>query len=141
VPLKEQEGAVVQQVKWSEKPWLRWITLFITSSTLLCCALPITLVLLGFGSVVASLNYNIPGLVFLAENKLWTLALSALLLLCMAWIIWRPNQSCPTDPKLGAYCKSASFWNKRVFFLSVGIWCIGVFFSFALLPIRRLLNI
>ena len=48
-----------------EKPYLKWLTLFIASGTLLCCALPILLVTLGFGALVASLNYNIPGLVFL----------------------------------------------------------------------------
>ena len=47
------------------KYYLRWVTLFVTSATLLCCALPILLVTLGFGVVVASLNYNILGLVML----------------------------------------------------------------------------
>lgn len=123
------------------KPYLRWVTLFITSGTLLCCALPILLVSLGFGAVVASLNYNIPGLVFLAEHKLWTLSLSALLLLFLAWVIWRPNQACPTDPDLANHCQKAKRWNQRIFWLSVGIWAVGFFFSVLLLPLRQLLNL
>lgn len=123
------------------KPYLRWLTLFITSGTLLCCALPILLVSLGFGAVVASLNYNIPGLVFLAEHKLWTLSLSALLLLFLAWVIWRPNQACPTDPDLANHCQKAKRWNQRIFWLSVGIWAVGFFFSVLLLPLRQLLNL
>jgi len=125
----------------SNKHYVKWLTLFITSGTLLCCALPVLLVSLGFGAVVASLNYNIPGLVFLAEHKLWTLSLSAILLLFLAWVIWRPNQSCPSDPELAATCKSAKRWNKHVFWLSVVIWSIGFFFSVLLLPLRNLLNI
>jgi len=122
-------------------PWLRWLTLFFTSTTLLCCALPIALVTLGFGAAVASMNYNLPGLLFLAKNKLWTLSLSALLLVFLAWLIWRPNQSCPTDPKLAARCQAASLWNQRIFWICVVIWCIAFFFSFLLLPLRQVLNI
>ncbi len=121
----------------SEKPWLRWLTLFVTSGTLLCCALPVLLVSLGFGAIVASLNYNIPGLLFLAENKFWTLGLSAVMLSFLAWLIWRPNQSCPAELKLAAACIRAKRWNKRIFFASVVIWVIGFFFSVLLLPLRQ----
>ena len=126
---------------WSDKPYLRWLTLFITGSTLLCCALPILLVSLGFGAVVANLNYNIPGLVFLAEYKFWTLGLSALLMLILAWVIWRPIQNCPVDPALASICQKSKQWNKRLFKISIAIWLIGIFFSVLLLPLRQLLNI
>lgn len=61
----------------------------------------------GLGAVVASLNYNIPGLMFLAEHNFWILSLSALLLVFMAGVIWRPNQACPSDPTLAAVCQKA----------------------------------
>lgn len=124
-----------------EKPYLRWITLFLTSGTLLCCALPIFLVTVGFGSVAAAMSYNIPGLTFLAEHKVWTLTISFLFLAFLAWFIWRPNQSCPSDPKLAAACAGSKKWNKRIFVLSVVIWGVGFFASMLLLPLRNLLNI
>ena len=124
-----------------DKSWLRWITLFTTSSTLLCCALPILLVSLGLGSVVASMNYNIPGMFWLAQHKYWTLVLSALMLSFLAWMIWRPNQSCPSDPELAQHCETSKMWNKRIFLVSVIIWSIGVFFSLILLPLRNLLGV
>lgn len=127
----------MDKVNWRDKPYLGWLTLFITSGTLLCCALPIILVSMGFGAVVASLNYNIPGLLFLAENKFWTLSLSALLLPFLAWVIWRPNQSCPAESELAAYCHKTKRWNKRIFWLSVAILGIGFFFSVLLLPLRQ----
>ena len=128
---------VVVDANLPDKRWLRWLTLFVTSSTLLCCALPVLMVSLGLGAAMASLNYNIPGLLFLAQHKLWTLSLSALLLLFLAWIIWRPNQACPSDPALTALCQKAKHWNQRIFWLSAGIWCLGFFFSYLLLPIRQ----
>jgi len=118
-----------------------WVTLFITSGTLLCCALPILLVSLGFGAVVAGLNYNIPGLLFLAEHKVWTFGLSALFLVFLAWLIYRPNQSCPSDVQLARYCAGSKKWNKRIFLLSVIIWIIGFFASYLLLPLRVFLGI
>ena len=124
-----------------DKSWFRWITLFTTSSTLLCCALPVLLVSLGLGSVVASINYNIPGLFWLAQHKYWTLALSALMLSFLAWMIWRPNQSCPSDIELAQYCEISKKWNKRIFWISVIILSIGVFFSLILLPLRNLLGV
>lgn len=124
------------QVDWTQRPHFGWLTLFVSGGTLICCALPIMLVSLGFGAVVASLTFNVPGLLFLAENKAWTLGLSALMLLGLAWLVWRPGQSCPTDPKLAAYCARAKTWNRRIFFTCAVIWGIGFFFSYLILPLR-----
>lgn len=124
-----------------EKPYLKWATLFVASGTLLCCALPILLVTLGFGALVASLNYNIPALIILAENKIWTLTLSALMLIILAWVVWRPKQHCPSDPELSAICQQSKRWNKRVFWVSSMIWFIGFFTSYLLLPMRHFLGV
>jgi len=127
----------VEQLEWSDCPYLLWLTLFVSGATLVCCAVPILLVTIGFGAVAASLSYNVPGLVLLAENKAWTLGLSALLL---AWVAWRPGQTCPVDPRLAAYCEQAMSRNRRILRYSVAIWGIGFFFSYLLLPLRQLLN-
>ncbi len=124
-----------------EKPYLKWLTLFITSGTLLCCALPILLVTLGFGALVASLNYNLPGLFFLAEHKIWTLTLAAFILLILAGVIWRPNQHCPAEADLAAFCKKSKQLNKKIFWLSAMILFIGFFTSYLLLPMRNLLDL
>jgi len=131
----------MKKIKWQDKSWLSWMTLFVSTGTLLCCALPILLVSLGFGSVVASLYYNLPQLVFLAEHKFWILIVSVLLLIVLGWVIWRPNQYCPTDPLLASYCKKSKIWNKGLFCMSVVIWLMGLFFSVLLLPLRQLLHI
>jgi hypothetical protein len=129
------------EINLIEKPYLKWLALFIASGTLICCALPILLVTLGFGAVVASLNYNIPGLMFLAEHKIWTLAFAAFVLMALAWVIWRPNQRCPSEPTFAALCNKSKQWNKRIFWLSSMIWVIGFFTSYLLLPIRNFLNL
>jgi hypothetical protein len=46
-----------------------WLLLFTTSGTLLCCALPITLVTLGLGASVATMASAAPWLITLSQYK------------------------------------------------------------------------
>ncbi|MBL4621239.1 MAG: hypothetical protein JKY89_02465 [Immundisolibacteraceae bacterium] len=126
---------------WQQAATFRWLTLLVTSGTLLCCALPILLVSMGFGAVVAAAFYNLPGLMFLAEHKLWTLGIAGALLLVLAWVVWRPGQTCPADPALAELCQASKRWNQRILLLSSVIWMTGFFFSMLLLPLRRLLAV
>lgn len=120
---------------------LGWLALFASTGTLLCCALPILLVSLGFGAVVASLTSSFPLLVTLAEYEGWMFSLSALLLGGTAWIIWRRPQSCPADPVLASHCERSRVWNKRLFWVAIGIWSVGFTSAFLLLPIRNYVGI
>jgi len=51
---------------------LNYFSLFSSFSTLICCALPSVLVLLGMGTTVASLLSAAPWLVDLSRHKTWT---------------------------------------------------------------------
>ncbi len=117
-----------------------WLVLFASTSTLLCCALPILLVSLGMGAVVASMASNIPFLVTLSMHKAWVFAGSGVLLLLGWWVLYRSNRVCPTDPELKHLCTKASKWNIRLYWVSVFIWLIGFFSAFLLLPITEMLG-
>ena len=63
--------------------------------TLICCALPIVLVALGAGSVVASLVSTAPWLVALSRNKEWVFLVAGGLLAADYWILYRStNGAC-----------------------------------------------
>ena len=79
-------------VTWS------WVLLFSTSGTLVCCALPITLVTLGLGTTVASMASAAPWLVELSQHKGWIFLGSGGLLGMALWAIYRPGRAGPTDP-------------------------------------------
>jgi len=85
---------IARQKKWG------WFVLFTSSSTLLCCALPILLVTLGLGAVSATLFETLPILVTIAQNKLWMFVGSAVLLAFSGVALYRPGRHCPTDPVL-----------------------------------------
>ena len=120
---------------------LTWFTLFTTTSTLVCCALPIIFVTLGLGATVAAMTSALPFLVILSQYKIWVFGFSGFMLLISGWLMFRPDRHCPTDKKLGEACTSVFKWNKRIYWFSVVIWCIGFFAAFLALPLRIWLNI
>ena len=102
-----------------------WVLLFTSTTTLVCCALPIMLVALGFGAVSAAMFSNFPFLVTLAHHKIWLFSGSALLMALAAWALFRPGRACPTDPVLAAKCEQADRWNRRLFLVASGLWIVG----------------
>lgn len=117
------------------------VTLFTSGGTLVCCALPITLVTLGFGSAVAGLTGAWPWLITLSQYKGWVFAVSAGLLAFGGWMILRRGRTCPADPKLGRLCTTLDAWNRRLYWTSVSIWGIGFFAAYLLLPVSRFVGL
>lgn len=128
------------QYHWYEQSF-SWFTLFASSGTLICCALPIILVTLGMGATVAALTSSLPFLIVLSKHKIWVFIFSGILLSVSAWFIYRSDQTCPTDPQQASACTIAKTWNKRIYWFSVIIWSIGFFAAFMALPLRKLLGI
>ena len=115
---------------------LTWITLFATMGTLVCCALPITLVALGMGATMASLVSNVPFLVTLSQHKILVFGISAALLALSGWLLYRSGRACPTDPQLAALCERTQKWNRRIYWSSFGLWSVGFFAAFLALPLQ-----
>ncbi len=115
---------------------LTWLTLFATTGTLVCCALPITLVTLGMGATVASLVTALPFLVTLSQHKVMVFGISAVMLALAGWMMYRPGRACPTDPALRALCERSQKWNRRIYWVSIALWSIGFIASFLALPIQ-----
>ncbi len=101
--------------------------------TLVCCALPSLLVLLGFGSTVAAAVSAAPWLVVLSQNKAWVFLASGLL------IIGSRGYSEYVVPRIvpeGATCPPAlGRWTRAIWWTSVGVYGVGFFVAFALGPI------
>lgn len=115
------------------------LALFASLGTLLCCALPIALVALGMGSVVAALTLQLPILVTLSEYKIALFGASAGLLALSAWLLFRTN-SCLADPVLTARCRRVNRTGRRVFWVASSVWLAGLTFAYLLLPLRRLFD-
>ena len=81
-----------------------WLTLFASTGTLVCCALPILFVSLGLGATVAAITSTSPFLLSLAMHKAWVFAGSGLMLLVSGWLLSRPGRAWRSDPELGRLC-------------------------------------
>jgi len=116
---------------------LGWLALLTSMSTLICCVLPILLVTLGFGAVVASLTYHFPVLITLGEQEVLLLGVSGVLLAVAALFNFGRKRACPTDPDLALRCRRINRWNKIIFWTAVCIWSIGFSTRFLLYPVAQ----
>lgn len=108
-----------------------WFGLFSSFGTLLCCAIPSTLVLLGFGATMASFLGNFPQLIWLSENKGYVFGFSFLMLgVSFAGQKYSQSQVCPIDKKED--CEKTKDWSKPLFWVSLSINVIGSFYAFIL---------
>ncbi len=119
---------------------LSYLSLFTSFGTLLCCALPSLLVLLGLGATVASFLSVAPWLVALSRHKTWVFAVSGTLIAGNLLYVYgiaprlqRATGACPADTPEG--CVSAGRFSRTVLWISVGIYAIGVFSAFILGPL------
>lgn len=114
------------------KKTLAFLSLFTSVGTLLCCALPALFVVLGFGAAFAGIVGNVPGLIWLSENKLLIFGVGAFLLIAGGILQWKArNAACPIDSKLGESCTTTRDWSKPLYFGSVAVYLVGAFFAFA----------
>lgn len=104
-----------------------------SSATLVCCVLPAVLVTLGFGAAFAGFIGVFPQITWLSEHKALVFGLGGTMLALAGYFQWRNRViSCPTDPTLGEACKTTRNWSNWVFVISVGLYCLGGLFAFAL---------
>ena len=122
---------------------LSYFSLFTSLSTLLCCALPSLLVLLGLGASVASTLSFFPWLVTLSRHKISTFAISGALIACSFvntyYILpgFRRDECSPDNPNA---CAEASRLSKVLLGISIVIYAVGFFVAFLLGPILSKLD-
>jgi mercuric ion transport protein len=118
---------------------LNYFSLFSSFSTLLCCALPSVLVLLGMGTAVASLLSVAPWLVGLSRHKIWTFSIAGALIAASFVVTYviaprlQAGQSCAADDP--TTCGEVSKASRIVLWGSAIIWSCGFFVAYLLGPI------
>jgi mercuric ion transport protein len=115
---------------------LNYLSLFSSFSTLLCCALPSALVLLGMGTAVASLLSAAPWLVSLSRHKIWTFTIAGTLIAASFAVTYlvaprlREGQQCTAgDPTT---CGEVSKLSRILLWGSALVWTAGFFVAYLL---------
>ncbi len=118
---------------------LNYFSLFSSFSTLICCALPSVLVLLGMGTAVASLLSAAPWLVSLSRHKVWTFSIAGTLIACsfvMTYVVaprLRDGETCNADDP--TTCGEVSKLSRVFLWGSALIYGGGFFVAYLLGPI------
>jgi hypothetical protein len=111
--------------------WTSVLSLFASSGTLVCCALPALFVALGAGAALSSLVSVFPQVVWLSEHKAGLFVFAGLALLASGLLQWRNRTApCPTDPALRAACLKTRKTSLRLYGFSVLVYVVGGWFAF-----------
>ncbi len=109
------------------------VSLLFCSGTLVCCALPALLVLLGAGSVLAALLSWFPALVLLSQQKAKVFGLAALaLVVAGAGLARSARLPCPSDPGEAHRCRRRLRQARWMYLLSCTAFAVGGFATFML---------
>ena len=107
------------------------LSLFASTSTLICCALPALLVSLGAGAALASLVAVFPQIVWISEHKEAIFLLSSVLMVPGGLLQWRNRYApCPVDPDLRNACLRTRRTSLRIYFFSLVLLLVGGWFAF-----------
>ncbi len=115
------------------------LSLFLSSGTLLCCALPAVLATLVGGAAVVSLVSTFPWLITLSQYKSWIFLGAGILLGIQGLLIYRMRgrSACEIGEE---GCQIVGRFTRRVFWMALSIYVIGAFFAYGLTPLLRWLE-
>lgn len=117
-----------------------YLSLFTSLGTLLCCALPSLLVLLGLGATVASFLSAAPWLVTLSRHKAWVFTVAGLLIgsnflyvYVLAPRLKAQAQTCSIEDGPTA-CDTATRLSRAALWVAAVIYAVGFFTAYLLGP-------
>ena len=126
------------------RPDVLWSTLslFTSAGTLICCALPALLVVLGLGATMASLLSAAPWLVTLSRHKIWVFSFAGVMLTAsfVRLYLLAPRFAAACELDASGACSRLHRWNVRLLWISTGIYVAGLFVAYFLGPLLEFLE-
>lgn len=117
--------------KLKETKIVLFFSLFSSFGTLACCAIPSTLVLMGFGASLAGFLSKYPEFIWLSENKGIVFGVSFFsLFISFLSQKYSAKKICPIDKKDA--CSNTREWSSKVFIFSFVINMVGFTYAFIL---------
>ena len=108
-----------------------FFSLFASSSTLICCALPAIFVALGAGASFASLITIFPFLIVLSQYKTSITLFAVVMIVVAGYVNYKTyHMPCPADPELGKACEQTRKRSRYIYYVSVGIFIFASIFTY-----------
>ena len=110
---------------------VNYLSLFTSSGTIICCALPALLVSIGAGAALSSFITVFPQLVILSIYKI-PIFIGAFIMLIIAGMLQyhASGLPCPADKKQAYACMQTRKVSMIIYSTSIGIFIIGLLFAF-----------
>jgi hypothetical protein len=114
---------------------VNFLSLFASSSTLICCALPAMFVALGAGASFASLLTYLPFLITLSQYKTQITIFALVMVIIAGYANYKTyHMPCPADPELGRLCMQTRKRSRYVYYISVVLFIFATIFTY-IIPI------
>lgn len=105
---------------------LQLFTLLTSGGTLVCCAIPALLVMLGAGAALATLMRWVPQLSWLSDYKVEIYVAALVMLSLGGYAQWRARTApCPVDPNLRDLCLRQRQQSAWIYLVSLGLTLVG----------------
>ncbi|OUX41282.1 MAG: hypothetical protein CBE21_05730 [Proteobacteria bacterium TMED261] len=107
------------------------LSLFASSSTLICCALPAAFILIGAGASFATLINLFPFLPILSKYKVLISLVAFILISVGGYTHYKTyRMPCPTDPELGRACLQTRKRSRYLYYFSVFLFLFATIFTY-----------
>lgn len=108
-----------------------FLSLFASSSTLICCALPAIFVAIGAGASFANLISVFPFLITLSNFKGQVTLFALFWIVIAGFVNYRTyHMPCPADPELGRLCTLSRKRSRYLYYVSVFIFLFATIFTY-----------
>ena len=109
------------------------VALLASSSTLICCALPALLVLLGAGASLANFITIFPFFIVLSKHKILISIIATVTLSLAGYLNYKTyHMPCPADTALGKQCMQTRKRSVYIYIISVFIFIFATIFTYVL---------
>jgi hypothetical protein len=108
-----------------------FLSLFASSSTLICCALPAIFVAIGAGASFASLITVFPFLIVLSQYKVYITLFALVMIAIAGYVNYKTHHMpCPADPELGRMCMQTRQKSRYLYYFSVVLFIFATIFTY-----------
>ena len=108
-----------------------FLSLFASSSTLICCALPAIFVAIGAGASIASLITVFPFLIVLSQYKIYITLFALAMILIAGYVNYKTyHMPCPAYPELGRMCMQTRKRSRYLYYFSLVLFIFATIFTY-----------
>ena len=117
---------------------INFFSLFASSGTIICCALPSLLVAVGAGASLSSFLGAFPEIILISKYKEYVFLFAFISIIFAGIVQWKArNLPCPANQQLAEQCKRSRKLSFYIYLFSVILLTTGFIFTFILPMLLR----